>query len=126
MLILLLSAGVWSAGIIKAFVRGSSGGGKSLVVKGECPVKDGYLGYSFYEKGCRDAAREGQHRVVKVGKGAFEKTASIDRKFYGGKYEAALWGKMVPKRSCRIPKCAWCAKNGFHMENSLGYTWGNI
>lgn len=83
-----------------------------------------WLGVSLYPKTFNDPLKEGEHFQIELNSDRTGKTVRVGPKFVGGSFEAALWGKKVPRADCSIPQCYWCAKNGFHLDDLLYYTSG--
>jgi hypothetical protein len=83
-----------------------------------------WLGVSLYTKGFSDPLKEGEHFQIELNSDRNDKSVNVGQKFLGGSFEAALWGKKVPRADCTIPNCYWCARNGFHLDEMLLYKSG--
>ncbi|MEW6282208.1 MAG: M23 family metallopeptidase, partial [Candidatus Eremiobacterota bacterium] len=93
-----------------------------LNIQGSAPQGGCFLGISLYPPG----KTEGKHAVRKVDGGTFSSRQTIGSQFRGGTYEVALWQKRVPRNACTVQNCAWCRRNGFHMDGLLLYRTGQI
>ncbi len=83
-----------------------------------------WLGVSLYPASFKDALREGDHQQIELNGETLGKMVKVGKKFSGGTFEAAVWGKKVMKSECKIEDCYWCAKNGFHLDELLAYKSG--
>ncbi len=85
-----------------------------------------WLGVSYYPASFKDALREGEHQQIELNGETWGKVVKIGKKFSGGTFEAAIWGKKVMKSDCTIEDCYWCSKNGFHLDELLAYKSGAL
>ncbi|TAK67643.1 MAG: hypothetical protein EPO24_00275 [Bacteroidetes bacterium] len=85
-----------------------------------------WLGVSLYPKTTNDYLREGEHQQIELNGETMDKVVKAGKKFAGGTFEAALWGKKVPSSECTIEDCYWCSKNGFHLDELLAYKAGTF
>lgn len=85
-----------------------------------------WLGISLYPKEYADPFKEGEHFQVELNSDRSGRTVKLGKKYFGGYFEAAIWGKKVMRGDCTIPDCYWCAKNGFHLDELLFYKTGPL
>ncbi len=85
-----------------------------------------WLGVSLYPASVKDYMKEGEHQQLELNGDASDKVVKAGKKFAGGTFEAALWGKKVYKNECTIEDCYWCGKNGFHLDELLVYKSGTL
>jgi hypothetical protein len=85
-----------------------------------------YLGVSLYPATVKDALKDGEHQQLELNGETSDKVIKVGKKFVGGSFEAAVWGKKVYKNECTIEDCYWCGKNGFHLDELLVYKSGTF
>lgn len=84
-----------------------------------------WIGISFYPFGVKDGLTEGLHLYSEVNVGKFSETIEIDKKFYGGSYEIAFWGKKLTSEDCKNDDCKyWIKKRGFYFDQLNFYKTG--
>ncbi|MDQ7822856.1 MAG: hypothetical protein RDV48_08695 [Candidatus Eremiobacteraeota bacterium] len=84
-----------------------------------------FLGTSLYPPQYTNRLKEGFHELVPV-TGSFTKYWEVPEKYYGGVFEAALWGEKVPKSKCNVADCFACGKFGYHPEKMQDYASGTL
>ena len=85
-----------------------------------------WLGVSLYPKTVTDALKDGEHQQIELTGETPNRVVKVGKKFVGGSFEAALYGKKVLRTECTIEDCYWCAKNGFHLDELLVYKAGSF
>ncbi len=83
-----------------------------------------WLGVSLYPSTVKDALREGEHQQLELNGETSDKVVKVGKKYSGGSFEAALWGRKVMQNECTIEDCYWCGKSGFHLDGLLAYKAG--
>ncbi|MBI3194760.1 MAG: hypothetical protein HYZ34_09900, partial [Ignavibacteriae bacterium] len=85
-----------------------------------------WLGVSLYPATVKEALKDGDHQQLELNGETSDKVIKVGKKYSGGSFEAALWGKKVYKNECTIEDCYWCTKNGFHLDELLLYKSGTF
>lgn len=85
-----------------------------------------WLGISLYPAVVKDALKDGEHQQVELNGETANKVVKVGKKYSGGSFEAAVWGKKVMQNECTIEDCYWCANKGFHLDELLVYKSGTF